>query len=92
MLAPSSQSADPYLSISGRYFHAHRSDQYSVWLPLSPRAQQLLAYIAIDIDFDDNKPHVLIKQRFMYCAFTIRKCFYGVKLFFIIFDFHKLLF
>ena len=42
----------------------------------------LLAYTAIDIDFDDNKPHVLIKQRFMYCAFIIRKYFYGAKLFF----------
>ena len=29
----------------------------------------MLAYIAIDIDFDDNKPHVLIKQIFMNCAF-----------------------
>ena len=29
--------------------------------------------MAIDIDFDDNKPHVLIKQRFMNCAFIIRK-------------------
>ena len=38
--------------------------------------------MAIDIDFDDNKPHVLIKQKFMYYAFTIRKCIYGVKLFF----------
>ena len=33
----------------------------------------LLAYMAINIDFDDNKPHVIIKQRFMNCAFTIRK-------------------
>ena len=33
----------------------------------------LLAYMAIDIDFDEYKPHVLIKQRFMNCAFTIRK-------------------
>ena len=34
---------------------------------------QVLAYIAIIIDFDDNKPHVLVKQRFMYCAFIIKK-------------------
>ena len=34
---------------------------------------KLLAYMAINIDFDDNKPHVLIKQRFMNCTFIIRK-------------------
>ena len=33
----------------------------------------MLAYMAINIDFDDNKLYVLIKQRFMYCAFIIRK-------------------
>ena len=33
----------------------------------------VLAYMAINIDFDDNKPHVFIKQRFMNCAFIIRK-------------------
>ena len=37
------------------------------------RGTYMLAYMAIDIDFDDNKPHVLNKQRFMNCAFTIRK-------------------
>ena len=37
------------------------------------KKERLLAYMAIDIDFDDNKPHVLIKQRFMYCAFIINK-------------------
>ena len=35
--------------------------------------RRLLAYMAIDTDFDDNKSHVLIKQRFMNCAFIIRK-------------------
>lgn len=33
----------------------------------------VLAYMAINIDFDDNKPHIFIKQRFMNCAFIIRK-------------------
>ena len=30
-------------------------------------------YVSINIDFDDNKPHVFIKQRFMNYAFMIRK-------------------
>ena len=34
---------------------------------------KLLAYMAINVDFDDNKLHVLVKQKFMYCAFIIRK-------------------
>ena len=42
---------------------------------------EVLAYMAINIDFDDNKPHVLIKQRFMNCAFIIRKWWYGIKVF-----------
>ena len=29
--------------------------------------------MAINIDFDDNKPHILIEQRVMNCAFIIRK-------------------
>ena len=33
----------------------------------------LLTYMDINIDFDDNKPHVLIKQTFINCAFIIRK-------------------
>ena len=37
--------------------------------------------MAIDIDFDDNKPHMLIKQRFMNCAFIIRKWYYGIQVF-----------
>ena len=37
--------------------------------------------MAINIDFDDNKPHVFIKQRFMNCAFIIRKWCYGNKVF-----------
>ena len=41
----------------------------------------VLAYMAINIDFDDNKPHVFIKQRFMNYAFKIRKCCYGIKAF-----------
>ena len=41
----------------------------------------LLAYMAINIDFDDNKPHVLIKQMLMNCAFKIRKWCYGIKVF-----------
>ena len=38
----------------------------------------LLAYMAINIDFDDNKPHVFIKKRFINYAFIIRKCRYGI--------------
>ena len=34
---------------------------------------KVLAYMAINIDFDDNKPHVFIKQRFMNCDFIITK-------------------
>ena len=41
----------------------------------------LLAYMAINIDCDDNKAHVLIEQRFMNCAFIIRKWCYGIKAF-----------
>ena len=41
----------------------------------------MLAYMAINIDFDDNKPHVLIEQRFMHCAVIIRKWCYGIKVF-----------
>ena len=41
----------------------------------------VLAYMATNIDFDDNKPHVFIKQRFMNCAFIIRKWCYGIKVF-----------
>ena len=42
----------------------------------------MLAYMAINIDFDDNKPHVFIKQRFMNYTFIIkRKCYYGIKAF-----------
>ena len=33
----------------------------------------LLAYMAINIDFDDNKQYVFLKQRFMIYAFMIRK-------------------
>ena len=29
--------------------------------------------MAINIDFDDNKPHVFIKQKFMNYAFIIKK-------------------
>ena len=42
---------------------------------------RLLTYMAINIDFDDNKPHVFIKQRFMNYAFIIRKWCYGIKTF-----------
>ena len=31
----------------------------------------LLAYMAINIDFDDNKPHAFIKQRFINYAFMM---------------------
>ena len=37
--------------------------------------------MAINIDFDDNKPHLFIKQRFMNYAFIIRKWCYGIKAF-----------
>ena len=47
----------------------------------SSKKGRLLAYMAINIDFDDNKSHVLIKQRFMNCAFIIRKWCYGIKAF-----------
>ena len=38
----------------------------------------LLAYMAINIDFDDNKPHVFIKQRFINYASIIIKWCYGI--------------
>ena len=41
----------------------------------------VLAYMAINIDFDNNKPHVLIEQRIMNYAFIIRKLYYGIKVF-----------
>ena len=31
----------------------------------------MLAYMAINIDFDDNKPHAFIKQRFINYAFMM---------------------
>ena len=34
--------------------------------------------MAINIDFDDNKPHVFINQKFINYAFIIRKCCYGI--------------
>ena len=37
--------------------------------------------MAINIDFDDNKSHVLAKQRFMNYAFIIRKWFYEIEVF-----------
>ena len=37
--------------------------------------------MAINIDFDDNKPYVFLKKRFMNYAFMIRKRCYGIKVF-----------